>query len=138
MELAGRNALLAIKRKSVDLEIAGVGTFRLVEMSGADRDRFEAAAFVETVDVVDGKPQVRRKINGVDLRARLVAASLVGADGVRLFADDEVGQLSAGVPSSILQTLFAAAQKLNGLDGEAVEAAKENFDAAPIDASPSV
>lgn len=135
--IAGRNAILAIARKSIDVDVAGVGTFRLREMSGAERDRFEAAAFQEKVDIVNGKPEVRRTVNPIDLRARLVGSCLVDDAGARLFADDEVEQLSAGVPASTLQTLFVAAQKLNGLDGEAVEAAKENFPAAPTDGSSS-
>lgn len=136
-QIAGRNALLASTFRHVDVPIEGVGTFRLRELSGAERDKFEVAIFNEVTELVDGKPVTRRKLNQLHLRANLVALCLVGEDNQRLFADDEVAQLSEGVTTAVLGELFLEAQKLNGLDGEAVEAAAKNSNADPTGASPS-
>lgn len=135
--IAGRNALLGATFKHVDVEVENVGKFRIRELSATERDKFEVAAFNDTTEIVDGKPVVRRKVNPVMLRANLVALCLVDESNVRLFGDDEIAQLSDGVPTAVLSKLFTAAQKLNGLDGGAVEDAIKNSDAAPNGDSPS-
>ena len=130
MKKGTRVTLQSAARRQVEVEIPELdAAFILREMSGTERDKFEAGAFVET----DGK----RSVNVVYLRARLVALCLVGEDGDRLYADDEVSQLSDAVPASILQKLFEAAQKLNGLDAAATEAALKNSGGGAPVASPS-
>lgn len=128
MKFGTRASLQGIPRKTIDVTI-GDDTFRLREMSGTERDRFEVAAFKEQ----DGK----RVVEPLYLRARLVAICMIGEDNVRLYADDEVSQLSDEVPASIIGQLFEAAQKLNGLDAAAVEAAAKNSASVPAGASPS-
>ena len=135
--IAGRNQLLGTTFRHVDVPVEGLGTFRIRELSGTERDKFEVAAFNDSTEIVDGKPVMRRKLNQVMLRANLVALCLVGEDGNRLFGDDEIAQLSDGVPTTVLSQLFKAAQKINGLDGEAVEAAAKNSNADPSGDSPS-
>jgi hypothetical protein len=132
MKIGNRVSLLAIPRKSVDVEIPELdAAFRLREMSGSDRDRFEIAAFKEDEE---GK----RHVQPLHLRSRMVALCLVDENGVRLYADDEVEQLADAIPASVIGKLFEAAQKLNGMDAAAVEAATKNSESVPADASPSV
>jgi len=131
MKLGNRTTLTAIPRKTIDVEFPETDTcYRLREMSGTERDKFEVAAFK---DGPDGK----RVVDALYLRARLVALCMVGEDGERLYADDEIAQLSDAVPASTLGKLWEAAQTLNGLDADAVETAAKNSD-APAGASPSV
>lgn len=141
MKRGTRASLLAIPRKTIDVTIdvpadvnvagpAGVLlepiTFTLREMSGTERDRF-----MEEVLKDDNK------VDKVYLRARLVSRCLVDENGERMFADDEIDQLSDTVASSALEALFAPAQKLNGLDPGAAETAAKNSESGPASASTS-
>lgn len=128
-KIAGRDVFKTIPRKTVDVELDEVGTFRLREMSGTERDRFEIAAFKE----VDGK----RTVEPLYLRARLVAMCLVDDAGARVYSDDQIAELSDEAPASVIAKLFEAAQKLNGLDAAAVEAAAKNLQSGPPAASTS-
>ena len=123
--------LETMARKSVVVDVPEAdASFRLREISGTERDTFEVSAFKESQD---GK----RTVDPLYLRARLVALCLVGEDNVRLYADEEVHQLSDNVPASIIGKLFVAAQTLNGLDADAVETAAKNSASVPADASSS-
>jgi hypothetical protein len=131
MKYGNRASLESIKRKTVEVEVPEADAiFRLREMSGTDRDKFEVSAFKEDKD---GK----RSVDPLYLRARLVALCLVGEDNVRLYADDEIHMLSDNASASVIGKLFAAAQTLNALDGAAVEDAAKNSVSAPAGASPS-
>jgi hypothetical protein len=131
MKYGNRASLEAIQRKTIEVEVPEAdAVFRLREMSGTDRDKFEVSAFKEDQD---GK----RSVNPLYLRARLVALCLVGEDNVRLYADDEIHMLSDNAAASVIGKLFAAAQALNALDGTAVEDAAKNSESAPAGASPS-
>ncbi len=125
-----RSLLESARRKTVDVEVDDVGTFTLREMSGTERDRFEDGTFSEK----DGK----RTVNTLYLRARLVALCLVDENGSRMYQDAEVELLSDAVPSSVLNKIFDAAQKLNGLDPAAIEAAAKNSAGTPPADSGSV
>ena len=138
MKYGNRALLEGIKRKTVDVityernsdgEVDEIA-WRLREMSGTDRDKFEVSAFK---DDADGK----RIVDPLYLRARLVALCLVGEDNVRLYADDEIHMLSDNASASVIGKLFAAAQTLNALDGAAVEDAAKNSASAPAGALPS-
>jgi hypothetical protein len=126
MQLGNRTTLTSIPRKTVDVEFPEHDcSYRLREMSGTERDHFEIAQF---------------KSGAVDplyLRARLVALCLVDEDGARIFADDEVHQLSDQVSASLIGKLFVAAQTLNGLDAGSLESAEKNSDSVPRDSSTS-
>lgn len=131
MKLGTRATLEAMVRKSVVVEVPEAeASFRLREMSGTERDTFEVSAFKETEN---GK----RSVDPLYLRARLVALCLVGEDNVRLYADEEVHQLSDNVPASVIGKLFAAAQTLNGLDSTGAEDALKNSASVPAGASSS-
>jgi hypothetical protein len=136
MKYGTRAALQGAVRKTVEVEVPELGaSFLLREMSGTERDKFEAGA-ITTKMSEDGKTSVR-ELNTLYLRARLVSMCLVGDDGVRLYADDEVEQLSDGVPAAIIAKLFIKAQELNGLDGMAAENAAKNSESAATGASGS-
>lgn len=131
MKFGSRETLRAIPRKSVDVEFPEYEcVYRLRELSGTERDRFEVAAFKET-------PDGKRVVDPLYLRARLVASCLVGEDGKRLYADEYIAELSDDIPASVLGRLFEAAQHLNGLDAAATDTALKNSDSAPAGASPS-
>lgn len=138
MKLATRATLKAINRKSVDVpitvsvngsDVLEAQTFRLREMNGTERDKFEISAF----KVENGV----RVVDPLYLRARLVAMCLVDETGARMYSDDEIAVLSDDIPASVLADLFAAAQKLNGLEGDAAEVAAKNSVSAPTGASTS-
>jgi len=131
MKIGNRESLMAIPRKTATVQFAEYDTeYRLREMSGTDRDKFEIGAFAFDSDG-------RRKVNALYLRAHLVALCLVDENNVRLYADDEVHMLSDDIPASVVAELFVAAQKLNGLDADAVERAGKNSESGPAAASPS-
>lgn len=131
MKKGTRALLQGAKRRTVDVEIADLdATFTLREMSGTERDSFEIGIFKEGEDG-------NRTVEPRYLRARLVALCLIGDDGKRLYSDEEISDLSDAVPASVLSTLFAAAQKLNGLDADAVKTAAKNSASAPAGGSPS-
>lgn len=131
MKIGNRASLMAIPRKTAVVQFQEYDTeYRLREMSGTDRDKFEIAAF--EVD-----PTGNRKVRPLYLRAHLVALCLVDEQGVRLYADDEVHMLSDEIPASVVAELFVAAQKLNGMDAGAVERAAKNSESGPDAASPS-
>jgi hypothetical protein len=139
----GTRALLqSAKRREVTVEIPELDAeFTLREMSGTERDKFDGGIFkgAAQIKIVDGKPSglASRELDTLYFRARLVALCLVEEDGNRMYADDEIQQLSDAIPSRALSVLFEAAQKLNGLDQAAVEAAAKNSASVPTDASAS-
>lgn len=109
---------------AVDLKVVEVavpewgGTVRVSMMTGTERDAFES----ETV-VRKGK---RVEVNMVNMRARLVARTVVDEKGGRVFSDGDVEALAAK-SASALNRVFEAARVLNGLTEEAAGEAAENF-----------
>jgi hypothetical protein len=131
MKLGTRATLEAMARKSVVVDVPEAdASFRLREMSGTERDTLEVGSFSVSED---GKRILDRRY----LRARLVALCLVGEDNVRLYADEEVHQLSDNLPASVIDKLFAEAQTLNALGGVDVDDALKNSASVPADASSS-
>jgi hypothetical protein len=130
MQKGTRATLLQAKRKEATVAVPELDAeFTLRELSGTERDKFESWTFADK----DGK----RTVETMYLRARLVALCLMNGDGKRAFADDQIEELSDAVPSSVLNRLFTEAQKLNGLDGAAVEDAAKNSGSAATGASAS-
>lgn len=90
------------------------GTVRVRMMTGAERDALGAALIGP-----DKKPDMR------EYRLRLVAACVVGEDGVALFGPDEIAML--GRKSGVaLDRVYRIAERLNDVSAEAVEAAEKN------------
>lgn len=65
------------------------------------------------------------KTNTQDYKAKLVARCLVGEDGQRLFADDEV-QLLGAKSAVALERVFVVADRLNQISNAAIEEAEKN------------
>lgn len=102
----------------------GVPTVRIVSMSGADRDSWEAAALIRRAQA-EGTARLR------NLRAELVARCAVDpATGERIFSEEDIealGQKSARV----LDRLFAAATQLNAVTPDDMKALEKNFARGP-------
>jgi hypothetical protein len=92
-------------------------------MTGVDRDAFESTLNSLKTDETGKEVQVRNLEN---FRARLCAATMVNANGKLLFPNPEdvvkLGQKS----SRALDRVMKAAQKLNGIGAEDVEALTKN------------
>lgn len=103
----------ALKREEVVVPEWGC-TVYVSEFTGAGRDAWEASLAGQ-----------RGTINISNVRARLVAATVVDAEGNRLFSDkdaEELGRMS----SASLDKCAVVAQRLNGLTSQELEAAKGN------------
>ncbi len=88
-------------------------------LTGAERDAFEQS-------IVDQRGKDTR-MNLRNIRAKLVALTVVDGDGKRLFSDADaklLGQKSA----SALDKIFEVAQRLSGLRDEDVEELAKNSD----------
>jgi hypothetical protein len=84
-------------------------------LTAAEKDRFEAAS----VRYVDGKAEACLE----NVRARLVGLCACNEGGGRLFTDDDVDSLG-DLPASLIDPIFEAAQKVNGMGRSREEAAK--------------
>lgn len=115
-----------IRTEYVDVPEWG-GTVAVREMTGSERDAFEA----QMVRVVDG----RREADLTNMRAKLCAACLVnGETGDRLFDEQTLRQLG-NKSAAALDRVFRVAQRINGMDG--VEEQEKNSSAAPSGSSTS-
>ena len=135
MTLLTKSAILAaddLKTEDVDVPEWG-GTVRVRAFSGRERDAFEASLVRG-----DGKD---RKVDLTNMRARLVALTVVDESGQKVFTQDDVDLLGAKSDAA-LDRVFSVAQKLNGLSGADVEELTKNSSGAPsadsISASPSL
>ena len=91
-------------------------------LTGVERDKFEA-------DSINRRGK-NIETNMENIRARLVALSVVGEKNERLFTEAdavELGKKSARA----LDRIFAVAQRLSGLSAEDVEELAKNSDATP-------
>ena len=130
MTLLTKSAILAandLKTQDVEVPEWG-GAVRVRAFTGRERDAFEASMVRG-----DGKD---RKVDLTNMRARLVALSVVDEAGQRVFTDDEVDLLGTK-SGAALDRVFALAQELNGLSGADVEALTKNSSAAPSGGSTS-
>src|SRR5437879_418428 len=101
-----------LKRETVAVPEWG-GEVLVQELTAADRDAFEASCVIKKGKSID--------TNLVNLRAKLVARSIIDATtGERVFADtdaEQLGQLSAAA----VNRLFEVAQRLSGLSDQDVK-----------------
>lgn len=110
-----RDAILAaarLERETVHVPEWG-GDVLVQELTAAARDDFERALVG-----ADGRL-------GPNIRARLVALSVVDEDGNRLFSDADVAEL-AKQPAKAMDRVFSVAQRLSGLRPEDLEEAAKN------------
>ena len=85
---------------------AGVEGLHIKGLTGRERDSFESACFQQR-----GKERV---MNTENIRAKLLVRALCNAEGKRIFSDHDESALGA-LPASILDDMFAVAQRLSGL-----------------------
>lgn len=116
MTLLDKAAILAandIRTEDVAVPEWG-GTVRVKVLSGTERNAWGASLLGE-----DGKYDAKR------YSVRLVAAAVVGEDGAPIFTDEDVPALAAK-SGAALARVQAAAERLNGLGAEGLEAARGN------------
>lgn len=119
MALLDKNAILQaqdLPHEDVYVE-EWQGTVRVRGLTGAERDAFEASV-VET----RGKSV---KANIKNIRAKLVALTVIDDKGNRIFSEKDVEQL--GQKSAIaLNKVFEVSQRLSGLRPEDMEELSKN------------
>ena len=130
MSLLTRDEIL----KAQDLQTQTVevpewgGSVKVQGMTGTDRDAFEA-------DIVQKKGK-DFSVNMRNIRAKLVAVSLVNGDGKRIFTDKDIAALGKK-SAAALDRIFSIAQELSGISTEDVEELAKNLDSGPNAASGS-
>jgi hypothetical protein len=129
-KLLSRDEILAAEDRATEVvdvpEWGGAVTIRA--LSGTERDRFE------TESVSYGRTnQGGLQISGVqtnNVRARLVALSVIDADGKRMFSDKDV--LALGDKSAAaLNRVFEAAQRLSRISQRDVEVLTADLKGGP-------
>lgn len=99
-------------------------------MTGTDRDAFEASLITRNADGT-------RQPEMTNMRAKLVAMTVVDEAGNRLFAASDVAVIALK-SAAALERVFDVAQRLNGLGAAAEVDAAKNSEAGPTDSSTSV
>lgn len=84
------------------------------ELTAGERDLYEGQS-------IEAKGMAKWK----DVRAKLLSLSLCDPEGVRLFGDGDISQLSA-LPAGIADRLWERALKLNRMTKDDVEALEKN------------
>jgi hypothetical protein len=128
MEILGRDAILGasdINYETVEVPEWG-GRVRVKSLTGKERDTFEAG-----IVSADGK-----RAELVNVRAKLVALTVVDEEGRRLFSEGDVEALGSK-SAAALDRVFTAAQKLSALGQAALVAAQEAIEANPPEGSSS-
>jgi len=97
-------------------------------LTGAERDAFEGDIITQ-----NGKDV---SLNTTNMRAKLVARSVIDETGKRLFSDDDIQML--GTKSAVaLQRIFDVAQRLSGMSEKDVQELSEALKNAPSAALPT-
>lgn len=119
--------LQAIGRRVTAVEIEGVGSVYMREMSVGERDELRRRLFG-----ADGTATVSATRWAVET----LALTLCDEHGRRLFADGDLsGLLDASQP--LVERMFVEANRVNRLDAGALEAAEKNSPPTEGDASSS-
>lgn len=130
-QLLSRDQILGAKdliTEDVDVPEWG-GMVRVRSLSGAERDRFEAS--------IIGENTKNKRRNLANLRARLVALTVVDAEGKPLFRPNDVEALGKK-SAAALDRVFGVAMRLAGMRDEDVDELVENFIEDQSDGSTSV
>ncbi len=114
--LLGKEALLGIKRQEKDVEIPGVGTVRIREIGGIERDQWELEN-----RLADKQPMVL-----ANFRARFVALHLIDESGALMFSNGGANELGRSMPGQMLDKLFDECRVLSGIGQQATEDAEKN------------
>lgn len=128
MEIAGRDDLLTEKHLNYeDVPIERLGkVVRVRELESGERDQFEDW----TVDYRASAKAKRQVPKMADFRAKLLVLSIIGADGARLYNENDIKPLSKQ-PAAIMDPLFAAATRLSGMRQEDIAELAEGFGESP-------
>lgn len=119
MALLKRGDILAaddLKTQDVEVPEWG-GSVRIRTLTAAQRDDFDAS--------LSSGIGTNRTVDLHNLRARLVSLCVVDEEGAPQFTKDDVAALGAK-SAAALSRVFEAAQALNGMTPQAVEAAAKN------------
>lgn len=107
MLLTKEQILQAVDRKYEEVECPEWGGMvRVQSLSGAERDRFETSVLV-------GKGK-NRDVNLSNLRSKLVALTVVDAEGKLIFTEQDIKALGEK-NAAALDRVFSLAQDLSGL-----------------------
>ena len=104
------------------------GAVRIKAMTGKERDAWETALFQ-----IDGKDV---KMNKENLRAKLVALTVVDEAGQRLFTEADVEALGSK-SASALDRIYQASQKLSGLAPDDIKEMEKNLETDHSDSTAS-
>jgi len=128
MAYLGRDEILQVddlQYEDVEVPEWG-GVVRVRGLTGAERDAFE-----ESIMDQRGK---KFRVLLQNLRAKLVALSIVDEAGKRLFSEGDVGKLGTK-SAAALQRVFEAAQRLSGISDEDVDELVKNSSSGQRDDS---
>lgn len=117
----------AKRRKTVDVEVEGVGVVRLRALSAGDAQQFQYRA----------QKAQKEGENVEELGFNLVARSWIGEDGNLLMPEDEGVEFAKSLPTDDFNVLAGATLKLNGLADDAVDDAVKNSEASRTDSTPT-
>jgi len=117
-----------VETREVDVPEWG-GTVLVRGLSGYDRDAYQASMLQFQKDGA-ASPELG------NMTAKLVSRAIVDEDGNPLFTALDVGRLGQK-SAAALDRVSNVAAELSGLSQAAVEAAAENLEPAPTDASTS-
>ncbi len=126
MKLLTRDAILQaedLPTEDIEVEEWG-GAVRVRALTGAERDAFEQS-------IVEQRGKSTR-MNLRNIRAKLVALTVVDADGKRLFSDKDA-ELLGKKSAAALDRVFEVAQKLSGLSPEDMEELSGNSEEGQSD-----
>ena len=98
------------------------GSVKVQGFTGTERDAFED-------EVVETKGK-KISVNMRNIRAKLVAKSLVNGNGQRIFSDKDIAALGKK-SAAPLDRIFAVAQRLSGISSKDIEELAKNLEAAP-------
>lgn len=125
-----KEAILAVN--DVQFEDVAVpewgGTVRVKSLSGSERDALEAS-------MIEGKGK-NANVNLANLRAKLVARSIVDGEGRRIFEDTDIAELGKK-SAAALNRVYEVAQRLSGITQEDVDELTKNSEAAQSEGSGS-
>lgn len=129
-EYLTKEAILAaddVQFEDVDVPEWG-GKVRVRSLAGIERDALEAS-------MIEGKGK-NANVNLANLRAKLVARSIVDEDGKRVFEDQDIAALGRK-SAAALNRVYEVAQRLSGITQEDVDELTKNSEAAPSEGSGS-
>lgn len=115
-----------LKRELVEVPEWG-GSVYIRSLTGAERDKFEAD--------VNGSKRNSTELNLQNLRARLVALTLVDSEGKRMFRSPDEIQMLGSKSATALIRCFDKARELSGMTASDVEELAKNSETPAVEDS---